>query len=83
MVRKFLRKLIAYSRKNMTDHIRPEMTLPFNRTALWYSSVTKITPVFVILFSIMNNELPVCFFLTLSVLRPRNWPRILLLTQTT
>ena len=72
MVRKFLRKLIAYSRKNMTDHIRPEMTLPYNRTALWYSSVTKITPVFVILFSFTNNGLPVCFFLTLSVLRPRN-----------
>ena len=67
MVRKFLRKLIAYSRKNMTDHIRPEMTLPYNRTALWYSSVTKITPVFVILFSFTNNGLPVCFFLTLGV----------------
>ena len=33
-VRKFKRKLIAYSRKNMTDHIRPEMTLPYNRTTV-------------------------------------------------
>ena len=71
MVRKFLRKLIAYSRKNMTDHIRPEMTLPFNRTALWYSSVTKITPVFVILFSFKNNGLPVCFFLTLRCFKTK------------
>ena len=43
----------------MTDHIRPEMTLPYNRTALWYSSVTKITPVFVNSFSFTNIGLSV------------------------